>query len=121
MNANMKERNKWIALIIAFFGGWFGLHKFYLGENTAGVLYLLFSWTGIPGIFSIFDFLWLLLVSEKEFDRRFNVHMLEKQQQSQRNAKEITDTLTKLKKLYEDGVITAGEYEEKRKKLLKDL
>ncbi|WP_071516842.1 NINE protein [Geitlerinema sp. PCC 9228] len=117
----MKERNKWIALVITVFGGWFGIHKFYLGENAAGVLYLLFCWSGIPGIISIFDFLWLLLVSEQEFDRRFNMPILEEKAQSQRNPQEITDTLSSLKRLYEEGVITAGEYEEKRQKLLKDL
>jgi TM2 domain-containing membrane protein YozV len=117
----MEKRNKWIALIITFFVGWLGIHKFYLGENAAGVLYLLFSWTFIPGLLSVFDLLWLLLVSEKEFDRRFNFQLLENNKQPQRNSQEITDTLADLKRLYEEGVITAGEYEEKRKNLLEDL
>jgi TM2 domain-containing membrane protein YozV len=116
-----ERRNKWVALLITAFLGGFGIHKFYLGENAAGVFYLIFCWTVIPAILAIFDFLWLLLVSEKEFDRRFNYHLQEEKSRSQRNAHEITNTLADLKRLYEEGIITAGEYEEKRKKLLKDL
>ncbi|MDB9505721.1 TM2 domain-containing protein [Microcystis aeruginosa CS-338/01] len=38
-------RNRTIAALLAFFLGYLGIHKFYLGENLAGILYLLFFWT----------------------------------------------------------------------------
>ncbi len=38
-------KNKFLAALLAFFLGAFGIHKFYLGENFGGILYFLFSWT----------------------------------------------------------------------------
>lgn len=37
-----------IGVLLAIFFGSFGIHHFYLHRNGLGVLYLLFSWTGIP-------------------------------------------------------------------------
>lgn len=65
-------RNKVITLVLIFFLGTLGIHKFYLGENVAGILYLLFSWTFIPTILSIFDFIGILLMSEGAFNAKYN-------------------------------------------------
>ncbi|MDJ1169297.1 TM2 domain-containing protein [Roseofilum sp. BLCC_M154] len=65
-------RNKVLAILLAFFFGWFGVHKFYLGQTFLAVLYLVFCWTFIPAFLSIFDFVGLLLTSDEDFDRRFN-------------------------------------------------
>ncbi len=35
------EKNKWLAAVLAIFLGSFGVHKFYLGRNTAGLIMLL--------------------------------------------------------------------------------
>jgi TM2 domain-containing membrane protein YozV len=37
-------------ILLAAFLGDFGIHRFYLGQPLAGLLYLVFFWTGIPGI-----------------------------------------------------------------------
>ncbi|CAL4867612.1 MULTISPECIES: TM2 domain-containing protein [Asticcacaulis] len=37
----MGEKNKYIAALLAFFLGMWGVHKFYLGKNTAGIIMLL--------------------------------------------------------------------------------
>jgi TM2 domain-containing membrane protein YozV len=44
-----------VGLLLALFLGNFGVHKFYLRRNTAGVFYLLFFWTGIPAILGFID------------------------------------------------------------------
>ncbi len=36
------------AILLAFFLGSFGAHRFYLGETGWGILYLCFCWTFIP-------------------------------------------------------------------------
>jgi TM2 domain-containing membrane protein YozV len=122
-------RNRTAAILMCFFGGWFGIHKFYLGKNVAGILYLVFSWTCIPALIAFFDFLGLCFMSDREFEARFNYANQNEFGQnygyptsgSSRSKQEATSTLYDLKKLYEDGIITAEEYEVKRRKMLDDI
>jgi TM2 domain-containing membrane protein YozV len=37
-----------VGVLLALFLGGIGIHHFYLRRNTAGIVYLLLSWTGIP-------------------------------------------------------------------------
>lgn len=122
-------RNRTTALLICFFGGYFGIHKFYLGKNVEGILYLVFCWTCIPGIIAFFEFLGFCFMSDREFNARFNYgsqNELDRTPnypvvQPGKSAKDATSTLYDLKKLYEDGIITAEEYEVKRRKMLDDI
>lgn len=41
--------------LLSLFLGTFGIHKFYAKQTAAGFKYLLFCWTGIPTLVSIFD------------------------------------------------------------------
>ncbi len=66
----MKDKN--IAAIMAFFFGWMGAHKFYLGQIGSGVVYLAFSWTAIPLFVSFIEFIILALMDKDEFHRRYN-------------------------------------------------
>lgn len=66
------DRNKWVATLLAFFVGGFGGHKFYLGNTGAGVVYLLFFWTGVPFFISFIEMLILAMMSEREFEVRYN-------------------------------------------------
>jgi TM2 domain-containing membrane protein YozV len=111
----MEAKNKSVAIILAFFLGSFGIHKFYLGNNFAGILYLVFFWTFIPALLAIFDFIGLLLMSDNAFNAQYNVNIIPATQSNS-----IT-TLSELKKLYDQGIITADEYEEKRRKFLDKL
>jgi len=42
---------------LAFFLGGIGIHKFYAKKMVAGVLYLLFCWTGIPAVIALIEFI----------------------------------------------------------------
>ncbi|MGF3141291.1 TM2 domain-containing protein [Facklamia sp. P13064] len=55
-NNGRKKVNKVLYLIIIFFLGAIGIHKFYIGDNFKGFMYLLFSWTFIPAILALFSF-----------------------------------------------------------------
>lgn len=117
-------KNKVIAALLALFFGWLGIHKFYLGQNFAGILYLLFCWTWIPGIIAFFDFLGLLLMSDQAFDAQYNRGFLTQtlgSVTSLESPKDKAATLFELKKLYDAGVITAEEFEQKRRKILDSL
>jgi len=47
MEYNDKKKNSSTALLLAILLGGFGAHHFYLGNIAMGVIYLLFSWTGL--------------------------------------------------------------------------
>lgn len=69
----MKEsKSKTWAMIMAFILGGVGLHKFYLGRITAGIFYLLFSWTGIPVILGFIDFIIIAAMTDEKFDNLYN-------------------------------------------------
>ncbi|MGP1579742.1 MAG: NINE protein [Wolinella sp.] len=34
-----EEKNKWVALLLCFFVGWLGIHRFYEGKTFTGILY----------------------------------------------------------------------------------
>lgn len=66
------NRSKGIAALLAFLLGGLGVHKFYLGKTGQGVLYILFCWTFIPSIIAFFECIFYLLMSENNFDRKYN-------------------------------------------------
>ncbi|KXT84401.1 TM2 domain-containing protein [Streptococcus panodentis] len=47
--------NKMVYALLAIFLGTFGVHQFYAGKIGSGFMYLIFSWTGIPTIVSLFQ------------------------------------------------------------------
>jgi TM2 domain-containing membrane protein YozV len=119
-------RNRVAAAVIAFFLGGFGIHKFYLGQNVAGILYLLFFWTFIPSIIAFFEFLFLLFMSDRAFDAQFNSDYITAGQNNnfsyqQESSKDKAAALMEIKKLYDNNIITAEEYEEKRRKILDSI
>jgi TM2 domain-containing membrane protein YozV len=112
-------RNKVTAALLALFLGPIGVHKFYLGQNFAGIMYLLFSWTMLPTIISFFEFLGLILMSDRAFDAQYNQRFFPYQNSLvMESGKDRVATLEGLKKLYDKEIITAEEYEEKRRKIL---
>ncbi|MCU0567255.1 MAG: NINE protein [Oculatellaceae cyanobacterium Prado106] len=119
-------RNKLVAAILAFFAGWCGLHKFYLGENFAGILYLLFFWSGIPAFIAFFEGLGLLLMADEVFEAKFNNRQhiggySYTPPRSLETTKDKAAAIAELKNLYDMGAITAEEYEAKRRKLLDSI
>ena len=66
----MKSKSTAILLLL-FFGG-LGAHKFYLGNNLLGVLYLVFCWSGIPLFLSIIDLVILAYTDKRKFNDKHN-------------------------------------------------
>jgi TM2 domain-containing membrane protein YozV len=46
------RKDETVGVLLALFLGGIGIHHFYLRRNTAGIIYLLFLWTGIPMVIS---------------------------------------------------------------------
>jgi len=69
------DRNKYVAALLAFFFGVFGIHRFYLGRNGSGVLMLVLSATIvgllITGLWAFVDMIRYLIMSDAEFAHRY--------------------------------------------------
>ncbi len=59
------------ALLSAFLGG-FGAHRFYLGPIWLAIVYLLFCWTGIPGLVAIVETFIIVFSSQETWARKYN-------------------------------------------------
>lgn len=68
------SKSKLAASLLALFFGGLGIHKFYLGNTKAGILYLLFSWTMIPLFIGWIDALVYLFESDSSFQRRVRIN-----------------------------------------------
>ena len=67
---SLKKKNA--VILLALFLGTFGVHRFYLGQNLKGVLYLIFSWTLIPTFISFLEVLIFAFMSDEKFNQKYN-------------------------------------------------
>ena len=65
-------RSRSTAAIFAFFLGGLGVHKFYLGQSGAGIVYLLFCWTFVPAIVGFIEGIVYLSMSDEAFSAKYN-------------------------------------------------
>ncbi|MBQ9667102.1 MAG: TM2 domain-containing protein [Bacteroidaceae bacterium] len=63
-------KNKIVAGVLGILLGGFGIHKFYMGNILAGVLYFIFSWTCIPGVLGLIEGIICLVEDEGKFQSR---------------------------------------------------
>ena len=68
-------RSKVTAGLIAIFLGGFGLHKFYLGKTSMGILYLCLCWTGLPMMIGFVEGLIYLCSSDLNFQLNNHVRL----------------------------------------------
>nr|NNM89730.1 TM2 domain-containing protein [Bacilli bacterium] len=57
-------KSKVAAGVFGILLGSLGVHKFYLGKIGMGILYLVFCWTGIPGIIGLIEGIIYLTLSD---------------------------------------------------------
>jgi TM2 domain-containing membrane protein YozV len=65
-------KSKMTAALLAIFLGSFGLHKFYLGQVTWGLLYLFLFWSSISMILGFIEGIYYLTMSDKDFEPKYN-------------------------------------------------
>ena len=64
----MKDKN--LAAVLAFFGGQFGLHRFYLQQIPLAFLYFI---PGLGALLGVIDAIALLAMDPETFERRYNL------------------------------------------------
>ncbi|MDF2985373.1 MAG: hypothetical protein K0R50_883 [Eubacterium sp.] len=60
-------KSKIAAGLLGIFLGGLGIHKFYMGKIGMGIIYLLFSWTFIPGLIGFIEGIIYLASNEHNF------------------------------------------------------
>jgi len=65
------RKSQTTAVLLAMFGGVFGLHHFYLGDRRRGFKYLALFWTAIPMFIGWYDTVKLVRLESHEFDRQY--------------------------------------------------
>lgn len=75
-NQNLGGRRRGTAVLLALLLGWMGGHKFYLGENIAGSLYLMWFWTSVPLILSLYEAMVLSQMSTVNFNMTYNIDLV---------------------------------------------
>ncbi len=77
--AIVADKNRFVAALLAFFLGSLGIHKFYLGKTTAGVIMLLGGTIGwllvVPGLLvclvAFVEFIIYLVTSDENFHTKY--------------------------------------------------
>lgn len=64
-------KSKLVAGVLGILLGSLGAHKFYLGQIGLGILYVVFSWTGIPALIGLIEGIIYLISSDKKWAERF--------------------------------------------------
>ena len=63
-------KSKIVAGILGILLGGSGVHKFYMGNILAGVVYLVLCWTGIPSILGLIEGIVFLIDDDEKFQAR---------------------------------------------------
>jgi len=66
--------SKAILLLLTFFFGGIGAHKFYLGKYWQGALYLIFFWTLIPSLIALVEFFIYVFTSSERLNEKYSAH-----------------------------------------------
>jgi TM2 domain-containing membrane protein YozV len=67
---NIKSQS--VATVLAAFVGGFGIHRFYLRSPISGIFYILFCWTGIPGLIAVIETFVYAFMSQQSWARKYN-------------------------------------------------
>ena len=58
--AEVSKKQRMVALLLCFFFGWIGMHRFYVGKVGTGILHIL-TLGGFLGIWPLIDFIMIIV------------------------------------------------------------
>lgn len=66
--------SKAVLLLLTFFFGGIGAHKFYLGKYWQGALYLIFFWTLVPALIALVEFVIYIFTGSDRLNEKYSAH-----------------------------------------------
>lgn len=66
------RKSRSTTILLALFFGFLGIHRFYLRQFWWGFFSLLFCWTFLPWLISVFDVFYFLFKTNRRFDAKYN-------------------------------------------------
>ena len=150
-NLPMSDKSKVVAALLAFFLGTTGAHRYYLGYKKQGIIQtcgllsviigsilyapamlgnnilllfitIMFFFYGIgAGIWAFIDFICILTGKLTPQDGSYRLMQVQVIQQAPSEGNNLTETLEKLAKLHEQGVLTDEEFQQKKAELLSKM
>ncbi len=76
--ATAGEIDKVVLVLLTFFLGGIGIHKLYLGKYLQAALYMLFFWTGIPGLIALVEFFIYIFSSKESLQKKYQTGDIKK-------------------------------------------
>ncbi len=127
---NLRPRKKGVVMLLAVFLGWIGGPHWYLGHYISGVASLVFSWTFIPVVVSLWRAFSVMRMSDPIFDRIYNEDALRQYMLSlpapeappsgpAALSSAAAEQLERLARLKASGALTEAEFDEQKARLLR--
>lgn len=67
----VSDKNRITTAILALFLGGLGIHYFYIGKSTAGIVFLLLCCTGIPALLAFIQGIIMLTMTDDQFIAKY--------------------------------------------------
>jgi TM2 domain-containing membrane protein YozV len=67
-----RGKDKLTAALLALFLGFLGVHHFYLGSTTAGIVIILANCLCVGGLIALVEAIMLFTMSDADFDAKYN-------------------------------------------------
>ncbi len=128
---NMEGKNIIVAYLLWWFLGWAGVHRFYLGRTKSGITQLLLCVIGFATAIILIGYIFLIALGVWWLLDAYFTYQIVSEENLKNGVKHTTvsftksgsiqnelDQLEKLHSLYEKGVITQEQYEEKKAALI---
>jgi len=124
IDSNPSDKNFLTTLILCFFLGGWGVHRFYTGKIGTGIL-MIFTFAGF-GIWLLIDLIMICTSSFKDVNGRkviyqaaaSNPKTINTSGETATSVNHLVDDLRKLSTLKEEGIITEEEFNKKKSDLL---
>lgn len=115
LRSRMGARKRQVAMFLAFIGGFWGLHHWYLGRYVWGFLSFVLGFTFIPFAVSLVQGIMMARMSDLEFDQKYNPALVEL---ARGDTIGVAEQIRELHQLVKHGALSQAEFQAEKARLL---